>query len=138
MKSKTPAAFKTRARILNQLGEQLIKSEGIALLELIKNAYDADATFCHVTMENISDKNKARIIISDDGCGMDVERIRRTWLELGTNYKESLAANEETKRTPKFHRMRLGEKGICRFVLLRRSPPAVETAGYRDVVPPGL
>lgn len=115
MKSKTPAAFKTRARILNQLGEQLIKSEGIALLELIKNAYDADATFCHVTMENISDKDKARIIISDDGCGMDVERIRCSWLELGTNYKESLAANEETKRTPKFHRMRLGEKGIGRF-----------------------
>ena len=115
MKSKTPAAFKTRARILNQLGEQLIKSEDIALLELVKNAYDADATFCHVTMENISDKDKARIIISDDGCGMDVERIRRSWLELGTNYKESLAAREETKRTPKFRRMRLGEKGIGRF-----------------------
>ena len=32
------ATFKTRARILNQLGEQLIKSEDIALLELVKNA----------------------------------------------------------------------------------------------------
>lgn len=115
MKSKTSVAFKTRARILNQLGEQLIKSEGIALLELIKNAYDADATFCRVTMENISDKGKARIIISDDGCGMDVERIQKTWLELGTNYKESLAADKLTKRTPKFRRMRLGEKGIGRF-----------------------
>lgn len=114
-KQVEPVTFKTRARILNQLGEQLIKSEDIALLELIKNAYDADAKSCHVIMENISDKDKARIIISDDGCGMDAEHIRRTWLELGTNYKESLAANEETKRTPKFHRMRLGEKGIGRF-----------------------
>ena len=114
-KQEDPVTFKTRARILNQLGEQLIKSEDIALLELIKNAYDADAKTCHVIMENISDKDKARIIISDDGCGMDAEQIRRTWLELGTNYKESLAANEETKRTPKFHRMRLGEKGIGRF-----------------------
>ena len=114
-KKEATATFKTRARILNQLGEQLIKSEDIALLELIKNAYDADAKFCHVIMENISDRDKARIIISDNGCGMDAECIRRTWLELGTNYKESLAANEETKRTPKFHRMRLGEKGIGRF-----------------------
>lgn len=116
MKKQTEiATFKTRARILNQLGEQLIKSEDIALLELVKNAYDADANFCHVIMENISDRDKARIIISDDGCGMNAERIRKTWLELGTNYKESLAAKEETKRTPKFHRMRLGEKGIGRF-----------------------
>lgn len=115
MKNKATAVFKTRARILNQLGEQLIKSEGIALLELIKNAYDADATFCHVTMENLSEKETAKILIFDDGCGMDVELIKKTWLELGTNYKENLAAGELTKRTPKFHRIRLGEKGIGRF-----------------------
>ena len=36
-------SFKTRARIINQLGEQLIKNESIALLELIKNSYDAEA-----------------------------------------------------------------------------------------------
>ena len=54
-KQEDPVTFKTRARILNQLGEQLIKSEDIALLELIKNAYDADAKTCHVIMENISD-----------------------------------------------------------------------------------
>ena len=38
--------FKTRARLLCQLGEQLIKSESIALLELVKNSYDADASIC--------------------------------------------------------------------------------------------
>lgn len=109
------AAFRTRARLLSQLGEQLIKSEDIALLELIKNSYDADATFCHVTMENLSDPQSARIIISDDGCGMDAETIGNTWLEIGTSNKEDLASSAETCRTPKFKRMRLGEKGIGRF-----------------------
>lgn len=112
---KDQIAFKTRARLLCQLGEQLIKSEDIALLELIKNSYDADATYCNVLMENVSDPKNGRIVIDDDGCGMSAERILHTWLEIGTNFKESLASDESTKRTPKFKRMRLGEKGIGRF-----------------------
>lgn len=115
MKKKVPVSFTTRARLLNQLGEQLIKSEDIALLELIKNAYDADATYCHVTMENLTEPKTARIIISDDGCGMDVDTIEHAWLEIGTSNKEDLAADVDTRRTPKFKRMRLGEKGIGRF-----------------------
>ena len=115
MKKNVPVSFTTRARLLNQLGEQLIKSEDIALLELIKNAYDADATYCHVTMENLTDPKMARIIISDDGCGMDSDTIEHVWLEIGTSNKEDLAANLDTRRTPKFKRMRLGEKGIGRF-----------------------
>lgn len=107
--------FTTNARLLNQLGEQLIKSEDIALLELIKNAYDADATFCHVTLEHISDPQRARITIRDDGCGMDSDIIRRAWLVLGTSYKHDLASDASTKRTPKFKRIRLGEKGIGRL-----------------------
>lgn len=107
--------FTTNARLLNQLGEQLIKSEDIALLELIKNAYDADATFCHVTLENLSDPRRARITIRDDGCGMDTDIIKRAWLVLGTSYKHELAADTSTKRTPRFNRIRLGEKGIGRL-----------------------
>lgn len=108
-------SFKTRARLLNQLGEQLIRSEDIALLELIKNAYDADASYCHVTMENLLDPKSARIVIVDDGCGMDVDLVEHAWLEIGTSNKEELASAATTKRTPKFGRMRLGEKGIGRF-----------------------
>ena len=40
---RTSMPFKPKAQILLQLGEQLIKSESVAILELIKNAYDADA-----------------------------------------------------------------------------------------------
>ncbi|GAI43850.1 unnamed protein product, partial [marine sediment metagenome] len=62
----TKSAFRPRARIMLQLGDQLIKNESIALLELIKNSYDADANHVHVTMEKINDITKGSIIIEDD------------------------------------------------------------------------
>jgi len=103
--------FKTRARIILQLGEQLIKSEAIALLELIKNSYDADASKCSVKIYHPDDEDNGRIIIQDDGEGMDFKILRDVWLGIGTDYKETLP----NKRSPKFHRLRLGEKGIGRF-----------------------
>jgi len=107
--------FRTRARVIHQLGYQLIKSEGIALLELIKNSYDADASFCRVEMSSIDNKEKGKIVILDDGEGMDENILTNVWLEIGTSYKDDLAKKEKTKRTPKFGRLRLGEKGIGRL-----------------------
>lgn len=103
--------FKTHARIINQLGAQLIKSEAIALLELIKNSYDADASKCDVRIYNPEDKEDGKIIISDNGDGMDFKILSSVWLGIGTDYKETLP----DKRSAKFHRLRLGEKGIGRF-----------------------
>lgn len=107
--------FRARARLLAQLGEQLIKTESIALQELIKNSYDADATMCTVTISDIIDPNRAKIIIKDDGCGMDISTIRNVWLEIGTSYKSDQKQNTTTKRTPRFGRLPLGEKGIGRL-----------------------
>jgi signal transduction histidine kinase len=108
-------SFKVRARALNQLGEQLIKNESIALLELIKNAYDADASKCDVMMVKPDSMEHGEIIIIDDGEGMDADILKNVWLEIGTKYKEDLRADEKTARTKKYHRLRLGEKGIGRF-----------------------
>ena len=44
------------ARLLTMLGNQLIKDERIALIELIKNSYDADANWVKVTFENFGEK----------------------------------------------------------------------------------
>lgn len=104
--------LKVKARLLEQLGEQLIKNEGIALLELVKNAYDADATFCNVEIENPEDANSAKIIISDNGCGMDSNVLKTAWLEIGTNSK---AKEKASGKTTAFGRIPLGEKGIGRF-----------------------
>jgi len=74
--------FRTRARVIKQLGEQLIKNESIALLELIKNAYDADASVCSVIMLSPDDKDEGLIRIHDDGEGMDYDTLCNVWLEI--------------------------------------------------------
>ena len=57
------------ARAINQLGEQLIKSESVALLGLIKNAYDADAANCRIILTNPELPKTETIEIIDDGLG---------------------------------------------------------------------
>ena len=52
--------FKPRARLMSQLGEQLIKDENIAVLELIKNSYDADAQNVKIIMSNVENPNEGK------------------------------------------------------------------------------
>jgi anti-sigma regulatory factor (Ser/Thr protein kinase) len=106
--------FKVRARLLEQMGEQLIKSESIALMELIKNSYDADASYCKIEMFNIENPENGSIIITDDGVGMDYDILKNVWLEIGTSHKADKKETEK-KYTSKFHRIPIGEKGIGRF-----------------------
>jgi signal transduction histidine kinase len=110
---KKSLVFKPRARLLLQLGDQLIRNESIALLELVKNAYDADAKKVNVNMVNVECKEKGIIVIEDDGHGMDVNIVENVWMEPGSKYKENLY----NKRiiTPRYKRLPLGEKGIGRF-----------------------
>ncbi len=110
---KNEFVFKPRARLILQLGEQLIRNESIALLELIKNAYDADASTVRVMMKNLDIPEKGVIIVEDDGCGMTEEIIKNIWMEPGSDYKENLF--KKGIRTPIFGRLPLGEKGIGRF-----------------------
>ena len=104
--------FRTRARVINQLGAQLIKSEAIALLELIKNSYDADASECEVVMRKLESEEDGSITVLDAGEGMDGDILRTAWLEIGTDYKDALLKNKDTRRSPEYNRLRLGENGI--------------------------
>lgn len=108
----TKAFFKSRARLLPQLGDMLIKSEELAFLELIKNAYDADASEVVVLMENIEDKSSGIILIEDNGFGMNQDIIENVWLELGSDFKSKKVSSIIT--TPK-GRLPIGEKGIGRL-----------------------
>jgi len=96
-----------------QLGDQLIKNESIALLELIKNSYDADARTATVVMRNIDNLSTGTITIEDDGVGMDMDIIKNVWMEPGSDYKAIIFNKKQ--RTEKFKRLPLGEKGIGRF-----------------------
>ncbi len=109
---KENVKFRPKAEILIQLGDQLIKNEGIALLELIKNSYDADAKKCDVTLDNLNIEEKGTIIIEDDGSGMTFDVIKHVWMEPGNTHKRSDVLSG--KRTP-LGRLPIGEKGIGRF-----------------------
>ncbi len=108
-----PAKFKPRARLLIQLGDQLIKNESIALVELVKNSYDADANKVDIYMENLDDPKNGIIIIEDDGFGMTSNTVENVWLEPGSDFKSKKIKNLEV--SPKYKRLPIGEKGIGRF-----------------------
>jgi len=57
------------------LGDELIRDAGLAVFELVKNAYDADASSCNVTLSNITDPSSGSIIIEDNGTGMDLGTV---------------------------------------------------------------
>lgn len=116
--NKSTGTFKPRARLLLQLGDQLIRSENVAIVELIKNAYDADATVCDVKFRNIDQSDRGQIEIVDNGIGMTPEVVSRVWLEPGADFKDALLVGDQArldfaltlpKRTP------IGEKGVGRF-----------------------
>ena len=115
-------SFRPHARLLTMLGEQLIKNERIALVELIKNAYDADAERVEVRFENFDDNmtpnERSSIVVRDDGSGMTVERLRNDWMNPATPSKH-LAKLDGLGRTPGKGRTMQGEKGIGRFAVLK-------------------
>lgn len=108
------------ARLLTMLGEQLIKNERIALIELIKNSYDADADWVKVTFQGFGDNYKiekgSKIIIEDNGHGMSQELIENHWLNPATPEKKR---RKKTKNTTRKGRIIQGEKGIGRFSILK-------------------
>lgn len=112
------------ARLLTMLGEQLIKNEQIALAELIKNAYDADADWVRVSFVDFPEKNgdltiteDSKIIIEDNGCGMTLDVIEKSWMNPATPNKKVEAGTE--KRSAIKKRVIQGEKGIGRFSILK-------------------
>lgn len=106
--------FRPRARMLQLLGDELIASDRLAVFELVKNAYDADATHAIVDL-NIDDSANSNIVIRDDGCGMTLEDIQSIWLVPGDEHRKS--QRRALQRTPKHHRLPLGEKGVGRFAV---------------------
>ena len=101
-------SFAITPRIIAHLGEDLIKNESIALLELVKNSYDAFATECAIDF-NADNTGLVSITITDNGQGMNVDIIRNVWLVIGTDFKYKKLEDSSLSRLP------LGEKGIGRL-----------------------
>lgn len=107
------------ARLLTMLGDQLIKNELIALTELVKNSYDADADFCNVKFCNFDDNKKktynSYIIIDDNGYGMSYDVITKHFLNPATPIKKQGNVLRQSRKG----RICQGEKGIGRFSMLK-------------------
>jgi len=105
------ASFRSRARLLQHLGDQLIGTPRLAVFELVKNAYDADASLVHVTIDGIG-TGHPQIVVKDNGSGMSPEIIRDVWLVIAHDHKEKQL--ESGRRTSK-GRLPLGSKGLGRL-----------------------
>ena len=106
--------FRISARLMNHLGEALITDELVALMELIKNAYDADANYAEIIVDSQYEQEMGKISIYDDGNGMDYKIITEGFLVLATDFKV-----KKQKFSPKLKRISLGNKGIGRLSLQR-------------------
>lgn len=121
--SEAKISFDVHPSVIFQLGADLISDDIQALIELIKNSYDANATYAHVQIdtkdapliayhETFYPTAKGFIKIADDGDGMNLDSIRNGWFVVSHSAKRQLKASGKQpagKRTP------LGDKGLGRL-----------------------
>jgi hypothetical protein len=101
-------SFVVDSALLSELGERLVETVHLALAELIKNAYDADATEVSVTL--LPDKKGGSVIgVVDNGGGMTFADVENYWMRIATTNKV------ENQLSPRYGRPKTGSKGIGRF-----------------------
>jgi signal transduction histidine kinase len=100
--------FTVDSALLSELGEKLVETPHIALVELVKNAYDADAT--QVNVKIVPDPpNGPQVHVSDNGTGMTFSDLEKYWMRIATTHKQ------DQRFSQRYGRPRTGEKGIGRF-----------------------
>lgn len=112
--------FDINPHVIRQLGAELVSDEVTALLELIKNSYDADASYVRIvidtegtcTIPGIDKSHKGYIVVEDNGFGMDRETLLKSWLII--SYSNKREVNGVKPKTPK-GRTPLGDKGLGRL-----------------------
>jgi len=110
--------FRTNALLKSIIGKDLITDDNIAVLELVKNSFDAGSKKVDITFKNIlknddSDRIKfptsasSKLIIKDEGIGMAEFDITEKWLNI--------AYSEKKEKKEEFGRVLAGNKGVGRF-----------------------
>lgn len=112
------ANFKTNILLKNIIGKDLITDDNLAVLELVKNSFDAGSPSVDIIFKNIKENddsddlviatdNTSTIVIQDYGVGMDDEALINRWLNIA--YSEKKGKKED------FGRVLAGNKGVGRF-----------------------
>lgn len=99
--------FTVDSELLEELGKRVVGKPYIALAELVKNAYDADATKVRIELNPKED----RIVVNDNGHGMDFTEFRDFWMRIGSRHKERWGVSKYFKRHI------TGSKGIGRLAV---------------------
>ena len=114
------ASVNIDANVIRQLGDELVTDAEQALLELIKNSYDADAEWVRLNVDTSTDENSPQppgfIRVEDDGCGMTIDQLRKGWLRISLSLKREIKA--QGKKSPK-GRTPLGDKGLGRLSTMK-------------------
>jgi signal transduction histidine kinase len=111
--------IRPRARLLRTIGAELISSEVVAVIELVRNSYDADATVVQLVFDRPEDPASATLEIRDNGHGMTRDILLGPWLEPATDHKSGGGTGATGgERSPRGRR-RLGSKGVGRFAAQR-------------------
>ncbi|MFC2174785.1 ATP-binding protein [archaeon] len=115
--------FTVDAKLLEELGERLVGKPYVALAELIKNSYDADATKVTIKLDDQNDS----ITIEDNGHGMNKTEFTNFWMRIGSRHKE------RQKFSTGFKRPITGSKGVGRLaVQLLANNLLLETVSKKD------
>ncbi|WP_345842095.1 ATP-binding protein [Shewanella algae] len=123
--------FDMSARVPMQLGRESISSSTVAVSELIKNGYDADAEDVHVEFYLRESPALSTLVIRDDGNGMDADTIYDHWLKIGTDFKNGIELSQKKQR------VLTGAKGLGRLGLDRLSKKVIlftKKQGSRSVI----
>lgn len=124
--SKKPLQLHIDAHALLQLGEQLITDDAQAILELVKNCYDADSEWAKIRIDPeyvplASDPAPSSAVglveVEDNGIGMDLNALRNSWLRISFSFKRSQKASLNV--SPRFKRLPIGDKGLGRLGTMR-------------------
>ena len=97
--------------ILVRLGEELVPHADLGIMELVRNAYDADASTCHIQLSSASQPGGV-LIVDDDGDGMNANDLASGFLLIGKSNKPTRASTDSGRR-------KVGEKGLGRLAALR-------------------
>lgn len=107
--------FRISSALKNLIGKELITDEFVAVFELVKNSFDANAQKVKVIFKNQYNPQTAKIIIWDDGRGMSLDDLHNKWLFVGYSAKKDGSEDRDYRDKLKNKRTFAGAKGVGRF-----------------------
>ncbi len=107
--------FQPSARLQRFLGRELIADPNLAIVEFVKNAYDAGANNVFIRFK-LAEDDPTRLVIADDGTGMDEQSFERNWMHPGYSEKAADAPpGHRVSAKTTGGRVPVGEKGLGRL-----------------------